>query len=235
MEVVREILKKIPVSKKFTIDLSWNVISFGVMGVSGILLNVLIAKFYNVATLGVFNQLYALYILLSQLSVFGIHFSMLKNISHYNDDTKNISIIFSSGIYIVCFTALIVILVSYCTSKLWLNIFHSTGVKVGFIYILPALFFFSLNKTYLAFHNAFRRMKAYAAFQATRFLLFLIMLVVLIIFAFDGFKLALIFTLSEFFLFLILFFYTLKYVKFSFTSEIFPWIKKHLFLVVKLL
>ena len=198
------------------------------MGISGILINVLIAKFYSIEILGIFNQLYSLYILFSQLSVFGIHFSMLKNISHYYDESKTKQLIFSSGIYIVCFTSLLTILLCYFSSKLWIIYFHSSGVKEGLIYILPALVFFSLNKTYLAFYNACRRMKAYAFLQAIRYLLLLLFLGILIAFSFDGNKIVIIFALSEFSLSLILFCYTFKYIHFSFSIKNFFWIRKHL-------
>src|SRR5262245_13312658 len=49
------------------------------MGVAGLALNFLIAAFYDAATLGVFNQVYTIYILLSQVAVAGIHLSVLKH------------------------------------------------------------------------------------------------------------------------------------------------------------
>ena len=55
--------------KKFSADVAWNVGSLAVLGVSGILLNVLIGRCYDEAALGVFNQALAAYIFFSQLAV----------------------------------------------------------------------------------------------------------------------------------------------------------------------
>ncbi|MFZ5516781.1 MAG: oligosaccharide flippase family protein [Candidatus Zhuqueibacterota bacterium] len=224
-----KLLKKMEVSYKFFSDLSWNVISFGVMGVTGILLNIIIAKMYNTEILGVFNQLYAIYILLSQLAVAGIHLSILKNVSQYSEKPDgNIREIFSSAIYLVGLLSVLVILSAFFSHSLWIDIFKSSGVKTGFIYMLPGLFFFSINKTYLAYHNAYRRMKAYAVFQSLRYILLMIFLILFIILLVDGNKVVAIFTLSEIVLSVILLLYSLKYIKFSVSRKVIFWAKEHL-------
>ena len=54
-------LKKIRLllNSKFNIDLLWNVAGFGISGIIGILINVLLYRFYDSSVLGVFNQIYA--------------------------------------------------------------------------------------------------------------------------------------------------------------------------------
>ncbi len=224
---LKKFLDKYQISTKFASDVSWNVVSFGFMGVSGILLNVLIAKFYNTSTLGIFNQVYALYILFSQLAIAGIHLSVLKNISHYNDKPDEVKAIFSAAIYLVSCISIVVIFIAIFSRSLWIHIFKSPGVELGFLYVLPALLFFALNKTYLAFHNACRRMKVFAAFQSLRFFFFLFFLTLLICLSYDGNKIPIIFLLSELTLFLILFFFSLRFIRFSFSSRVLTWIKNH--------
>ena len=50
---------RLSLSGKFRRDLYWNYASFTVLGVGGVLINVIVGAHYGAATLGVFNQVYA--------------------------------------------------------------------------------------------------------------------------------------------------------------------------------
>ena len=56
---------------KFSRDVIWNIASLGVAGVFGVAINIVIGLVYGSAALGVFNQVFALYLLLSQFVLFG--------------------------------------------------------------------------------------------------------------------------------------------------------------------
>lgn len=66
---------------KFRRDLRWSLAALGLTGACGLALNTLIGVTYGKEALGVFNQVFAAYILLSQLAVLGVHFSTLKHLS----------------------------------------------------------------------------------------------------------------------------------------------------------
>ena len=57
------------IDKKFFGDTAWNYLAFSVMALTGILLNFLIAWKSGIESLGVFNQIYAVYVILGQLAV----------------------------------------------------------------------------------------------------------------------------------------------------------------------
>ena len=61
---------------KFSKDLLWNASAFALSALLGVLVNLLIVRFYDPAALGVFNLVYASYILLSQLAVGGVHLAI---------------------------------------------------------------------------------------------------------------------------------------------------------------
>ena len=61
---------------KFSNDLWFNAAAFGGSAVLGVLLNLFIVRYHDAAALGVFNQVYAVYILLSQLAVGGVHLAV---------------------------------------------------------------------------------------------------------------------------------------------------------------
>jgi len=71
--------------RKLRIDLLANLASFVVLGISGIAINLLIGRYYTPDTLGVFNQVFAFYILGAQFGAFGIHFSTLHYVARLQD------------------------------------------------------------------------------------------------------------------------------------------------------
>jgi len=70
-------------------------------------------------------------------------------------------------------------------------------------------------------------MKAYAVFQALRYIFLIIGLVALIIYSVDGNRLPIILTFSEFLLFVVLFPYSLRHVKIPFSRKVVRWAKEH--------
>ena len=214
-------------SRKFATEVSWNMVSFGVMGLAGIFVNILIAKYHGAATLGVFNRVYAIFIFLSQFAVAGIHFSVLKNISQFSDFPEKAGDIFAGGILATTIISTVVVAITYLGSGLFSYLLESEGVGLGVRLVLPGLFFFSLNKTCLAFHNGCRRMKAYAVLQALRYIFLITSLLALIAFSVEGSRLPVIFTFSEFLLFIVLFTFTLKHCKIRYSREVLCWVREH--------
>ena len=78
--------------KKFSSDLIWNYLSLAVLAASGIIINVFIANYYGAKYLGVFNQIFAIYALLSQISIGGLHYSTLKHISYNQNNLDTITL-----------------------------------------------------------------------------------------------------------------------------------------------
>ena len=79
------------------IELILNLLSFGIIGGSGIFLNIIIVNYYNISILGLFNQFLALYFIFSQLTTFGIHQSVLA----YMPSSRKPDIVLSSALLIV--------------------------------------------------------------------------------------------------------------------------------------
>jgi O-antigen/teichoic acid export membrane protein len=223
-----ELLDRLPISRKLSTDIGWNTVSFGIMGIVGVLLNIVVARYYGAAVLGVFNQVYAIYILLSQFAVGGVHLSTLKSISQLPSSSWETSDVFLAGLFSAAATAGLVTVVAFSLKDLFGVILSSDGVSIGILYVLPGLFFFSLNKVCLAFINGRRQMKAFAVFQALRFVLLLIFLLLLTALSVAGDKLSAIFSLAEIVLFVFVFGYSLRIVKLRFSGAVIEWIKKHL-------
>ena len=165
--------------------------------------------------------------MLSQIAVCGIHLSVLKHISQYSSDKEKTSDIITSGILLTAGVAAAVSVIAFFTKDWWALALNSADVGVGVGFIAPGLFFFALNKVLINYHNGHRRMKAVAVFQALRFILLFLCLWAFISISLEGSKLAAVFSVSEFILFLGLLAYSLLFVKMTITKKTVPWVKAH--------
>lgn len=155
---------------RFNVEVLWNVAGLAVLAAAGVVINFAIAATRGAEALGVFNQVYAIYILLSQIAVGGLHFSVLKCVSHNQDDRGKCADQSVSALLLAGGLAAVV------CGGVWLlrdaagRLLESPGVTVGLALAIPGLFFFSLNKVLLNVLNGLRFMRAYAVFQALRFI-----------------------------------------------------------------
>ena len=215
-------------SSKGAKDFSWNFISFLIVGISGFLLNIIIGKTSGVAALGLFNQVIAIYILFSQFSVFGIHYSILKHTSEHHQDKELCSTVINSGLLLIVATSFVTSVLIFFLAKPIAVIMNNHNLYAGIIMIIPGLFFFSINKAILAVANSFEHMKFYAVMQGLRYLLIILAVYFVIAYKIGDIYLPGAFSVAEFFLtfFLVIYIFknhavnTFKYISFD-------WIKKH--------
>ena len=170
---------------KFSTDVLWNLGSLALLGASGVLINTIIARYQSPASLGVFNQAFAFYIVLSQLAVGGMQFSIVKYLSH-TDDRDLMATVISSALVAITVTAVLVAVVAFLFSHSIGVLFESKDVALGIQFICPALVLFSVNKGFMMVLNGTRRMRAYAVFQGLRYLLLIVSVIGLILAGFEG-------------------------------------------------
>jgi len=164
---------------KFSIDLVWNIIGFAVTAVCGLVLFFLIARLYSKEALGVFNQVYAVFIFFSQLAVFGIHFSVGEAIPKHLQDRDQAARITGSACLVAAVWSSVIVMVVLRTSG-WIGaLLDSPGIGIGIIYCAAGLWFFSLNKILLAVLNGYRYMRAFAVLNAARSVLLLFWFLIL--------------------------------------------------------
>jgi stage V sporulation protein B len=193
--------------KRFDRAVVWNLGSLVVLGVSGILLNVLIGRLYDEATLGVFNQALAAYIFFSQLAVGGVNSSVLRAVAEQHGHKERVT-----GIVVGAFaltgclaagTTALYVLSSGAIAR-WLD---SPATATGIVASAPGLFFFALNKVGLGVVNGVQRMRAFAVYTALRYFLILVALLGFLVLDTErrhGAHLAFVFSFSEGVLFLFL-------------------------------
>ena len=153
---------------KFQRDVTWNMASFAVMAVCGILFNVLVGLCYGASTLGVFNQVFAVYIFFSQFAALGIHYSALKHSAERAKDRSAFSSVLVGALIPTCFLAAVSCTAYLLVRPLVGQVLESPGVTTGMAWSSAGLFFFAINKVLLGGINGLRWMKAFAVLQASR-------------------------------------------------------------------
>ncbi len=190
-------LERDDLSSKFGQDVLWNIASYGVMAVCGIAINIIIWAVYSPDVLGIFNQVFAVYVIASQFAVAGIHLSVVKYVAQYAEQVQTYRTINTAAVL------LSTVIAGFSTFLLWGlsepigSLLGSPNVEIGLLYITPALFCFSINKVLLSIFNGLSRMKLFAIFQALRYLLIIGALIILILRDSPGVILPLAFTIAE--------------------------------------
>jgi O-antigen/teichoic acid export membrane protein len=155
-----------------------------------------VSAVHGAAALGVFNQVFAVYIVLSQLGALGIHYSALRHLAAENDPREQSAIATSA--------LLLTVLVGAAFAGAgWLlagpigAVLDSARVATGVRYAAPGVLFFALSKVTLASVNALERMRWYAILSAGRFLLMILAFAGFTLLEVDPARLPVIITLAE--------------------------------------
>lgn len=159
----------------FRTGIVWNLGSFGVQGVFGVLLHALIGRYYGAAALGSFNQVFALYIFAAQFAVLGVHLAVGTHMAATDDREVQADVLWS-GLGLALVGSMIVLALGTTATPLIARVFASTDVTVGWRWVLPAVGLFAVNKVLLAAVNGLRWMRLYAVAQAARFVLMVVAL-----------------------------------------------------------
>lgn len=154
--------------KDLLLGLIWNYGSIVILSLSGFLFNILIMIFYDASVLGVFNQAYAWYIVLSQIAVFGIQASVTKYAAEFVREKDKIKTVLASALAGITITSAAAMVLSEIAAGFFFSdrpeLLYSVRI------VILALGFFSANKVVLGCLNGISHMKAYAVFQSLRYI-----------------------------------------------------------------
>jgi O-antigen/teichoic acid export membrane protein len=219
--------ESLSLKQRFNREVLWNVASVGVLGVSGVAINYVVGRYRGEAALGVFNQVYAIYIILSQFAIVGVHSSVLMHVSYNQGDARKCSNIASSAMVLGLAMSATICLLAVGLRHL-LARWYSPEVIAGFLYVIPALLFFSMNKILMNVLNGLRNMRAYAVFNAMRFVLILATVIAVIAAGMRAECLPLGFTAAEVLLFVGLMVYVNgRLFALRLPDDLGKWLKEH--------
>ncbi|MDP1974668.1 MAG: oligosaccharide flippase family protein [Alphaproteobacteria bacterium] len=209
----------------------YNFGSIGVLGIVGLLLNILMPIFYGPEGLGLFNLIMALFIVASQFSVFGLHYSTLKYTAEHTENYILQKTILSTALLscaIMCIPSL-----SFCFVIPFIipGLFKFENAQFCWFIAIPGLLFFSFNKIFLSFMNGQKFMERYAIGISLRYIFMLLTFLPFMVFSLDLKFISFVFLIPEVLLFIWCIFYNYKYIKISYLS--FDWIQKHFAFSIK--
>jgi O-antigen/teichoic acid export membrane protein len=185
------------VDRKFVSDTVWNYGSFAIMAATGVILNFFITWKMGVEALGVFNQIYAIYVVTGQLAAFGIHDSAQKHVAEHADSRDTASQIGQTAFWLGLLFGLAAALLLFSLSGAIGNITDSTDVAQGITIVAPAICLFAANKILMGILNGARRMKCFAVAQSLRMIVILTVCIAVSLMDLPAYLLAAGFTAAE--------------------------------------
>jgi len=183
--------------RKFFQDAIWNYSAFAIMALTGVILNFFIAWKMGLEALGIFNQIYAIYVVLGQLAAFGVHDSAQKHIAEYADDKYTSDLVGQTAFWIALGTGILIGGLIFTFSGVIEIITNSVRVGKGVAIVAPAICLFSVNKILMGILNGARRMKAFAIVQSIRVVVILCVCFGIALFTHAAYLLALGFLCAE--------------------------------------
>lgn len=156
--------------QKLTQDIAYSMGSFVVLAISGIVINIVITALRDAAALGVFNIAYAVYIVVSQFAVLGIHYSVLRHTAYYQESPQERGrMLLTAGLMVLTLGCLAAGAM-FWAHPLFDALFSSAHASDAIRNSALGLLLFPLNKVLLAYLNGLRQMKAFSILQALRYL-----------------------------------------------------------------
>lgn len=215
--------------EKFSRDIMWNILALCILALGGITLNIIIVKMKGPEALGIFNQVYAIYIILSQFGVGGLQFSVIKNISYNRNDMNECSNIFTSALFLVAVFTIVIGMAGLLIAKPVSILLGSPDTFQGLLFTLPGLVFFSMNKVLMGTLNGLSYMRSYAALKSLRIIFLVIGVIVISMLGLEIPYLTLSLTTAEIALFIIFSIFIFpKILPLNRKINIREWIPKHL-------
>jgi O-antigen/teichoic acid export membrane protein len=152
-------------------NISWTFASFVILASCGILINLVITFTRDTAALGLFNLAYSIYMIVSQIAVWGIHYSVLRYSSVLAPEFNRSKSMLATGLVMSLVLGAVAALALYLAAPLFSLIFSSDGLKLAVQYSAIGILLFPANKVLLAGLNGTHQMRWYALLQSLRYIL----------------------------------------------------------------
>lgn len=150
-------------------NISLTMISFAFLAASGVIINLFVVAARDSAALGVFNQAYSVYIVVSQFAVFGLHYSVMRSAAFHEHDRAELGRVLASAAAPSLLLGACAAAAVYFSQPLLERIFDSSQTGAAISISALGLALFPLNKVLIGFINGLRHMAAFAALQALRY------------------------------------------------------------------
>jgi O-antigen/teichoic acid export membrane protein len=157
-----------PQLSSVNMGLAWNIGSLGLMGIAGIVANLVVAWYYDASALGSLNQVVAIFMLAGQFGAFGTHLSAQRHLSQHLHDSAERAACLGGALVLLVSTGLLAAIGFGLLGPAIGWLVDSEPVAHGIVLAAPGLFFFVMNKLLLSAHNGLDWLRSYAILQAMR-------------------------------------------------------------------
>lgn len=155
---------------------AWNMASFALMGLCGVLCNVVILRFSDSATLGVFNTCFSLQVVLGQLFGAGIHYSILHFLPRAREGESSTASLLGAGVAMSLLASFVCSIAMFFVLQAIVSVGLGEAYYSSLLCLAFSLLFFPANKVLIFSLNATHRFVAYAISNALRLVLVLLAL-----------------------------------------------------------
>jgi len=152
-------------------DVVWNLVPVGLLGVVGLSMAFVIARWWGAEAFAVFNLVTTAYFAFAVIGACGLQYSVLRAIAEQPDDRDRVAAIVVGALVpnLVLATSSTVVFVA--TRPLIARWLDSPAVGEGMLWVAPGLFCFAVNKLLFGVVNGLRRMRAFAIYTSLRYVL----------------------------------------------------------------
>lgn len=194
--------KQLDSNNIFKKGVSWNVVSFGVVGVLTAFVYGIISGTYGATALGTYSLALTIFSLLGRVGVCGQQTAIV----YFLAQNDNLERVLSAIFVIVTVISVFVSTLTYMCSR-WVaqEIFHNAYLGKYLEMVAPAIVLFSINKFLLGYLNGQKRMKEYAIIQMLRYIIIVVYILIIVLLGFELEITAFSFLLSEIIVSLLLF------------------------------
>ncbi|NVB77389.1 MAG: oligosaccharide flippase family protein [Kofleriaceae bacterium] len=152
-------------------DVVWNLVPIALLGVVGLGLNFLIAKWWGAPALGVFNLVTIAYFVFAVVGAWGIQYSALRSVAERPDDRDHVAATVVGALVPNIVLAAISTLAFLALRPVFAALHGSDEVGQGMSWAALGLFCFAINKVLFGVVNGLRRMRAFAVYTSLRYVL----------------------------------------------------------------
>lgn len=202
----------------------WVLLSSIVAGGASILVPTLIGYFESVDKIGIYTQVYGLFLLFTSISNWAIEISTLKYSAQFYMDENKLKLIYSSSTQLIIFISLLFLSALFTIYYLFSENFNF-NFEIDLILIMaPSVFLFALNKNSSSFLSGIRKMKLYSSIRLMRWLLTMSFILFFLALDFNFNYIFYSFLITELIIFLWMFIYNKEFITNKIDTK---WIKIH--------
>ena len=193
-----------PEASRLQRDVLWNLVPVALLAIVGLGLNFVIAGWWGSTALGVFNLVTMAVFNLAILGAGGLQFAVLRAVAAAPADGERVAAVVLGALLPNLGLALAATAACVALRHPLGALVGSPEVAQGLLWAAPGVFAFSINKVLFGVVNGLGRMRAFAAYTSLRYLLIAASLGVARAVDLPGAKLAVVWTITEGVLLLVL-------------------------------